>query len=1028
MSWFVEALFNGCASTKSPASSFTMPPVDPCANHAAVVLTAPADKSTATSSSLTFRWNGVDGANGYRVWTKSGDAAGFVAIGTTTSAETSLTAIVAAGNTEWYTQALFDGCPATESLHFTFTVPQREECPTTPAALVAPANGASLTSGSTLFSWNAAPNAIGYEVWLALDNAAPSLLGSTTSTSLTHSVPPGNLLWFVRTNFDGCAPIDSARAAFTATQPPNCGTQRPRAVVPVDGDTIVSPADFRWSAVPHATQYKVRLSRNHAAPTLLGTTTSLHLDAQTLDSGSYDWWVEALFGNDCAPTESAAGSFIVAPPVPPCAPPVAPLLRAGDQVSSNVVYSIFWTRIGNASFYEYEESDSPSFSGAVPVTTSDDHANFTHANATASPIVFFYRVRMVSRCDGSHSLFSPAVAVVILPAQAAGGAINGATPAGDPQIVTSTLIVGGNAPGSIPALPGQTFTAIPNQPWITANPSSGVVTAGGVTITITADTTGLPSGTSTGAVTILLGTSSSSRIGTNGGSSSPTTISVNLVQPVTPSNKNTPPPDALIIPAVAHAGGLNANFQSDVRVANTAPQVRKYQITFTPSGESGLQNGKQATVSIDPGSTFALDDILTSWFGAGASSQGAIGTLEIRPLAASSSSASSSSPSSSTSSGTPSITTFAASRTYNTTANGTYGQFIPAIPFSQFIGAAAGGKTPVLTLQQIAQSQAYRTNLGLVEGSGDPATVRISVFGDDGGKLAEFTQNLAGGQHLQLNGVLADHNLSVNDGRVEVRVTSSAGKVTAYASVLDNATNDPLLVTPVQAGLLSATKWVIPGVADLNNGLANWRSDVRLFNAGSTSVSAELTYVAQGGGTQTKPLTIAPNEVRQLDGIVANLFGVTNSGGALHIATASSASLVCTARTYNQTANGTYGQFISAVTPADAVGVGQRALQILQVEESGRYRSNVGIAEVTGKGATVEITAIPPDSKLAVTTTTTLSPNEFRQYGSLLRSMGLGDTYNARVTVRVIEGDGKVTAYASVVDQQTQDPTFVLAQ
>lgn len=57
-----------------------------------------------------------------------------------------------------------------------------------------------------------------------------------------------------------------------------------------------------------------------------------------------------------------------------------------------------------------------------------------------------------------------------------------------------------------------------------------------------------------------------------------------------------------------------------------------------------------------------------------------------------------------------------------------------------------------------------------------------------------------------------------------------------------------------------------------------------------------------------------------------------------------------------------------------------------------------------------------------------LAANEFRQIGSLLRSVGLGDTYNARVTVRAIEGTGRVAAYASVIDAQTNDPTYVPAQ
>jgi hypothetical protein len=42
--------------------------------------------------------------------------------------------------------------------------------------------------------------------------------------------------------------------------------------------------------------------------------------------------------------------------------------------------------------------------------------------------------------------------------------------------------------------------------------------------------------------------------------------------------------------------------------------------------------------------------------------------------------------------------------------------------------------------------------------------------------------------------------------------------------------------------------------------------------------------------------------------------------------------------------------------------------------------------------------------------------------------MGLTNSYNARVTVKVISGQGRVTAYASVIDMLTNDPTFVPAQ
>ena len=139
------------------------------------------------------------------------------------------------------------------------------------------------------------------------------------------------------------------------------------------------------------------------------------------------------------------------------------------------------------------------------------------------------------------------------------------------------------------------------------------------------------------------------------------------------------------------------------------------------------------------------------------------------------------------------------------------------------------------------------------------------------------------------------------------------------------------------------------------------------------------------------------------------------------------APLVVTARTYDQTKAGTVGQFITAVTPEQGTSVGERSLQILQVEESPRYRANIGLSEMSGKPATVEVSVVLPDSKVSPKVQFTLNPFEFRQL-PILSSLGVGATYNARLTVRVVSGEGRVTGYASVIDRTTGDPTYILAQ
>src|SRR4029079_3461018 len=99
------------------------------------------------------------------------------------------------------------------------------------------------------------------------------------------------------------------------------------------------------------TRYQVFAARNNAAPSLLGSTSELHLDNQSLQAGAWQWFVVANLGNNCSPTQSAPGRFTIAPPPPPCAPPATPGVRAGANASSNIAYTLRWNSLGTAASY-----------------------------------------------------------------------------------------------------------------------------------------------------------------------------------------------------------------------------------------------------------------------------------------------------------------------------------------------------------------------------------------------------------------------------------------------------------------------------------------------------------------------------------------------------------------------------------------------------------------------------------------------------------------------------------------------------
>ena len=1015
--WYVEAFFDSCAAVASSRATFVIPQTKRCGSDAPLLVT-PSDGENNVVSPVTFVWTAIADATEYRVFAEFDNGSlvppapvpVFALIAKTSN--TSVIRPLPPGTFTWFVESVTNQCPGTRSSRSRFTVAQAANCSTDAPQLVEPANGASNAASPVHLDWNPVSAAVAYGVFIRRDGGAPTRLSETLDTDLTRQLPEGSYEWWVVAFFSGCPATESQHGTFTIPAGA-CNSRRPLNQSPVDGASgLGNLVRFAWSHVPNAKSYKCWASIDDQGASVIGTTSADRLTV-ALPAGPVQWYVEALF-DTCPSTTSAVSAFVVRKSLPTCSTPDKPQARVAAQVESGTAYNVRWTAVVNSSNYELQESTTSDFKNATTQIVSDISASFTHT--ATQPARYFYRVRAISNCSDDHGPYSKIVSAVVIPAVSAQRhtTVEIGTQAG---IVQQVFVAGQTPPLS--------FTARTDKPWLTVSPSSGTLGPDGVTFTVTSDPAALNLGTNTGTIILTYGAGSSGRIAGNGVAPANVPVSVSLVTPVSSTGKNTPPPDSLIIPAVGHAPGLNGSlFESDVRVLNTSAQTMKYQLNFTGSGIDGTQSGNSTTIEIEPGATMALDDILTNFFGIGSDGGAATGTLEIRPLNSSTTTFTSS---------TPSIQTVASSRTYNTTPNGTYGQFIPAVSFSQFIGKSDTSIKNILSLQQIAQSTAYRTNVGLVEGAGENADVLLHVLNDAGAELAQIPVSLQPGEHRQLNELLKTNGITLDDGRVEVEVTSATGKVTAYASVLDNVTNDPLLVSPVLKSSVTSTRYVLPGVGDFDIGIAHWKSDVRLFNTASTSVPVTLTYSIWGDPThpRTSTTTLQAGEVRALDNLIRSQTWAgdpmpSNSAGSLIVTTSASSSLVATARTYTQATSGTYGQFIPAVTPTQSVGLGGGNLQLLQLEASERFRTNIGLAETSGNAATAHISLILPDSKFAISTDIPLKANEFQQIS--LASFGAGTVYNGRVTVSVKSGSGRVTAYGSVIDQQTQDPTYVPAQ
>ncbi|MGN6182581.1 MAG: BACON domain-containing protein [Thermoanaerobaculia bacterium] len=1005
--WYVQALFAGCDPVRSAIAFFTVAQAA-CPNTAPALI-APAQNAT-VGANVTFRWTDVD-ADQYRVLI-SRDGGDPIVIGKTD--DTELARLLLPGAYVWTVEAIYNQCPSVLSTRGHFTITRAVTCTNVEPALLAPADNASLTDNTITFSWSAVPNAIRYGVVVEIDGGADTLLGLTESTSLTRRLPFGHIEWRVIAFFGSCEPIESDDREFDLNESASCSNRAPILLVPEDGVSVPSPLRLAWTDVPHATSYKVWVVQGDATPALAATTTESRA-AITLTPGRYEWFVEALFPS-CPSTESAHGSVTVTPKES-CGTPRRPDAYVVGQALSNTDYRVRWTPLPNVSLYEVQESRNLDFNNATTFKTDDVSLRFVH-EVSGTPVQYLYRVRGISDCSDARGPYSDVVGVFVI----APRTNNASTEIGSKSAIVQKIFLPG---GSTP----QQFSVRSDKPWITITPSNGTLPVEGLTLTLTADPSVLDLGTNTGTIQVTY-TTSANGVAANGTTSAAIPVSISLVTPVTPGGQNTPPPDALIFPIVGHAAGANDSlFESDIRVTNLTANTRKYELHFTPSGIDGTQTGQSSTLELAPNETMALDDIVASLFGTGTTSS-ATGMLEVRPITTESSS--NSLLSSITSTSLKQLQTVASSRTYNFTPNGTFGQYIPAIPFSDFVGRLAdNGAANILSLQQVSQSSAYRSNFGFAEASGQSAELQVRVYDAANTLLSTIGVSLQPREHRQINGMLQQAGINnLTDGRVEVQVLNGDGKVTAYVSSVDNKTNDPLLVNATLLGNASTTRTVVPGMAYINNGAAFWVSDLRVFNSGTTATPATLTFYPQGnpGAPLTREISINPGEIKVLDNVIGGLFEQPNgAGGSITITTAQEAPLTATARTYNQTANGTYGQFIPGVTPAQSAGLGDRALQILQLEQSTRIRTNIGLAETTGQAVTVEVSAIVPDAIATPVVSIPLAANEFRQFS--LGEFGFPDAiYNARVTVKVVNGDGKVTAYGSAIDMITQDPTYVPAQ
>ncbi|MCM3876807.1 MAG: hypothetical protein NEA02_10350 [Thermoanaerobaculia bacterium] len=466
----------------------------------------------------------------------------------------------------------------------------------------------------------------------------------------------------------------------------------------------------------------------------------------------------------------------------------------------------------------------------------------------------------------------------------------------------------------------------------------------------------------------------------------------------------------LVIPATARANGINGSrWRTDLVLRNPDADPVVVAVRFLPnsgaSGASGTPPG-DATLTLAPGAILIQSDVLGALFQLESGS----GALLLTPENGRS--------------------IGATSRTYTSTPEGSYGMSVGAVDV--FAGIGAG--FPVSFAAGLLGA-GFRTNMLAtdVSGRGSEAAVVLSIDTADPSAGSRILAAPSWSQ-AQVNDLGAA--LGAPPWRIgSLLVTPKSGETVVGAIAIDGATNDPTYFSPDLPATVVRT---IPALvhADGANGAA-YRSDLYLFNPadGVRTVRLLVKSWSTNETEQTLTLTLLPRESKTIRDALATAFGRTGVA-RLRFQTDGFADVAGGVRVTSRTwtagpSGGSYGLLIPALNAFQSAGGGE-SLEILLPAGGAGFRTNLALVELTSSfvsGPPVYV-RVEIFDELGVRRDSFETPLPLAggvQIDDLFHGRGLGDGPPAGL-IRISPSGGLVAAYASVIDNGTNDPMYVAAQ
>jgi hypothetical protein len=462
----------------------------------------------------------------------------------------------------------------------------------------------------------------------------------------------------------------------------------------------------------------------------------------------------------------------------------------------------------------------------------------------------------------------------------------------------------------------------------------------------------------------------------------------------------------LVLPGIARTqGAFGSYWLSDVTFYNPLDTPQHVTVQFVPTGNPvQIASVNERSITLASHEIRLVPDALQSLFGI----ESGGGAFFITP--------------------DPGGAINVTSRSYSQASGGTYGFGMNGLDVYSAVGPRFG-----LTFSGAFFGAGTRTNLILTDVSGRGASVSLQAAGSNGLVTAnpsdsEFAP--ASGQQ-QVNGIAPRVGLQAADA-AGLLVHPLTGELIASVIAIDNRTNDPTYFPPDIPSTVARTIPAIGHVDGANN--AKFRSDLYLINPVGDAVMVVLQMTPWDGTTaKTLTLTLLPHEARVIRDVLMAAFGRTGIARLRYQSetfAGNTANVHVTSRTYTLNDDGgTYGCLMPPLNSFQSAAAGD-TLEILGSTTDSSVRTNIGLVDLSANGSSQQLhatlTIIDKSGTKLDELTVQLPSASGMQLNDIFRARGIAPSAGP-VLIRVTSVDGLIGAYASVVDNGTNDSTYLPA-